>query len=145
MPESIKDKMDKAFGIKSKNTLVLTIEDEFKKIDVVRELRDLGKSYRNKNVNDLDAKKTIEMMLSCATKDQLEEIYLKIIWNNQTMDERERGITGHSNRMGFNKIDAPFATSIVKQIESSHSLSIKQIEATKKMLVKYWAQMLDVY
>lgn len=145
MTESIKSKMDKHFGIKSKNTLALAIEDEIKKIDVMRELRDLGKAYRAGHINDETAKRTIEMMLSCATREQLEGVYLKIIWNKQTRDERERGATGHSNRMGFNRIDAQFASSLMKQVDNGYSLTIKQISAAKKMLGKYWRQYLDEY
>jgi len=146
---SIKEQMDRAFKIRndtvSENRLALAIAEELKKVDVMRELRELGQAYRDGHISDKIAKETIEMMLSFATSEQLEGVYLRIIWQNQTKDERKSGATGHSNKIGLNIIDAPFISSLVKQIENGHSLSVKQVEALKKALRKYWKQMLEIY
>ncbi len=139
----IKEQMDKAFGIRSDNALTLSVEDELKNIDIKRELRDLGKDYREGHINDKIAKGNIEMMIMGANREQLEGVWLKIIWDNQTKDEKERGVTGHRNKIGLNRVDAPFVSSLMKQIKTGHSLTVKQVETIKKVLCKYWKQYLD--
>lgn len=142
---SIKEQMNKAFGVNNKNTLTLSVEDELKNINMMRELRDLGKNYRERHVNDLDAKKLIETMIMGSTAVQLEEIFLRQIWNRQMSDEQREGNTKYRNGIGFSGVDAKIASSIVQQINNGYSLSVKQTNVVRKILLKYWKQYLDTY
>jgi len=77
---------------------------------------------------------------------------LEVLLERQTADEREAGQTNHLNGRGFNGRDANFGTSLAKQIiawntgESKYSypLSLKQLEAARRMVYKYAGQLTNI-
>jgi hypothetical protein len=69
---------------------------------------------------------------------------LKALYARQTSEEQSTGTTSEDNHMGFNGVDAPFASSLVSQLEAGRFLSEKQMAALKKMLMKYAGQLLQI-
>ncbi len=147
MTESIKSMMDKAFGLKNDNSLndnslVLSLEQEMKNVNIIREIELLRDSYIKKEISGLEAKTVIGTMIMTCSREQIERVFLKWIWDRQMTSEQIEKSTKHKNKIGFNRIDARFASSLVEQIKTRH-LTVRQIEVAKKMLVKYWKQYLD--
>lgn len=66
---------------------------------------------------------------------------LKHLYACQTEDEKSAEYTKHRNGRGFNGRDSNFLTSVCKQLISKGSLSQKQKEVCRRMLVKYNKQL----
>lgn len=74
---------------------------------------------------------------------------IEILFDRQTTDEQTTGHTKHENGRGFNGRDSEILTSFYLQIEkrkrynNPYLLSDRQIEISRKMLPKYWRQVLE--
>jgi len=68
--------------------------------------------------------------------------FLNVVDRNQTEDERQAGQTTESNGLGFNSTDAPFGTSLARQLRTNGRLTDKQMTALIKMIRKYSRQIL---
>lgn len=66
---------------------------------------------------------------------------LKVVYNNQTLDEKKSEFTSHDNGVGFNSTDSKFFTQLAKKANKGYSLSPKQMACVFKKMPKYWAQM----
>ena len=67
-----------------------------------------------------------------------------VIWNLQTADEQANHTTSNSNGVGFSYRDADFGSSLAEKIQKGYSMSDKQISAGRRMVKKYWRQLIDV-
>jgi hypothetical protein len=88
------------------------------------------------------------------TKDKIQELLetndtmvvrsvLKL-YEFQTLDEQDLGTASKRNGMGFNRIDAEFLSSIAEWILSGKKLSYKQLTLSRKMILKYSAQLAKI-
>jgi hypothetical protein len=59
------------------------------------------------------------------------------IYAFQTPDEQAMEGTAYDNNRGFNGVDAPFLSSLAKQIQEGRNLSQKQMEMARKAMKKY--------
>lgn len=67
------------------------------------------------------------------------------LYARQTDAERSTAHTSVENGIGFNKIDAPFLTSIAKALPRYNMhMTPRQLATARKMLPKYWRQLLQV-
>lgn len=66
------------------------------------------------------------------------------LYERQTEDEKAEGSAKVYNRMGFNKFDAAFMTSLAEQLLADKFLSAKQLGAAQKVLKKYAGQLLRI-
>jgi len=63
----------------------------------------------------------------------------------QTADEQSGEHTNVHNKVGFNQVDAPFLTSIAKALPRyDNHMTPRQLAAARKMLVKYWRQLVGI-
>ena len=69
---------------------------------------------------------------------------LVAIFQLQTQNEQYSDSTSELNGVGFNGLDAKFGCSLAKQILSQRSLSLKQIEAGRKLILKYAGQLMRI-
>ena len=69
---------------------------------------------------------------------------LKIIYDNQTADEKCDAATKHYNNIGFTGADAEFLTSLAQQYERKGDLSDKQMALLYKKMPKYAGQLLKM-
>lgn len=69
---------------------------------------------------------------------------IKVLYARQTADEQSIGETRVQNGRGFNSRDANFLTSIAKALPRyNDNMTDKQLRAARKMLPKYWRQLLE--
>jgi len=66
---------------------------------------------------------------------------LVVIYEFQTEDEKATASTSHANGMGFSGGDAEFGTSLAEKVLKGWSLSEKQLNAGRRMVKKYWRQL----
>lgn len=64
------------------------------------------------------------------------------IYEYQTADEKQEGVTAYHNGVGFTSNDADILTSFSKQVLSHRILSQKQVAVVRKLIGKYSAQLL---
>lgn len=89
----------------------------------------------------LEAKKAkIQHLL--ATNDRAVEVALTRLLARQTSDERYSHTTVHANSRGFNARDAEFGTSLAEWINKGYSLSSRQMVYGRRMVMKYWRQLI---
>ena len=69
---------------------------------------------------------------------------LKVIYDNQTADEKRDATTKHYNNIGFTGADAEFLTSLAQQYERKGDLSEKQMNILYKKMPKYAGQLLKM-
>lgn len=69
---------------------------------------------------------------------------LVAIFNKQTADEQDSGVTCHENGMGFTGADAEFMTSLANQYLVCGSLSKRQTEVVRKRMLKYAGQLAKI-
>ena len=67
-----------------------------------------------------------------------------LIYDSQTLDEKESESTIYHNKIGFSSFDAKFGTSLAKQIEGGAYLTKRQSDAARNMLVKYENQLVNI-
>lgn len=72
------------------------------------------------------------------------ELAVMAIFNRQTADEQVTNGTRHNNSMGFNGLDAEFGSSLAKSIVNYGKLSTKQAQYARKIIGKYWSQLIEV-
>ena len=78
------------------------------------------------------------------TNDRAVEKALVVLYHRQTASEKaSNGITIESNGRGFNGRDGEFGSSLAKNVEKGWSLSVKQLFYGRKMVKKYWRQLLE--
>ncbi len=66
---------------------------------------------------------------------------LLAIYDRQTEDEKSSEITKHENSIGFNGVDANILTAFAKHYKEHGWLSKKQIDLTRKKMLKYSSQL----
>lgn len=69
---------------------------------------------------------------------------LKVIYDNQTADEKHDASTKHYNKIGFTGFDAEILTSFAQQYEHKGDLSDKQMALLYKKMPKYAGQLLKM-
>lgn len=69
---------------------------------------------------------------------------LKVIYDNQTADEKRDSDTKHNNNIGFTSSDALFLSSLAQQYERKGDLSDKQMAILYKKMPKYAGQLLKM-
>jgi len=67
-----------------------------------------------------------------------------ILYGFQTEEEQQSEDTIEMNGQGFNGRDGQILTSFGKQLTMGRHLSVKQLDICKKLLPKYWGQILNV-
>lgn len=82
----------------------------------------------------------IQGMIANASGLELELIWIPKIMAKQTHDEKVRESTIEYNEVGLNAYDAKFVTSLYNHVTAGAHLTIKQAEAARKVLSKYWKQ-----
>ena len=83
-------------------------------------------------------KDSVHLML---TIDIQVEGALRMLSSFQTPDEKASAESRHHNGVGFSKWDARFGSSLVEQIERGMHLTRKQLDAARRMLIKYEGQL----
>ena len=66
------------------------------------------------------------------------------LYEYQTDDEQNNGTSSKNNGYGFNKFDAEFLSSIAQWILSGKKLTQKQLETSRKRLLKYSEQLAKI-
>ncbi len=64
-----------------------------------------------------------------------------VLAGEQTSDEIKGKHTWHDNKVGFNKMDAEFGTSLAERLAKGKSLTEKQAKAARRMVIKYRVQL----
>lgn len=65
------------------------------------------------------------------------------IYQRQTADEQSAHTTMHHNGVGFGAMDATFLSDIARKAQK-YQLSERQIAAVRKLIRKYWRQLLEI-
>lgn len=82
----------------------------------------------------------VKEMIKVASPIEFEIVWIPRIMENQTEDERASMTTTESNGKGLNAFDAKTITAYFKKIKSGRHLTPKQVEITRKKLMKYSSQ-----
>ena len=69
---------------------------------------------------------------------------LLAIYAGQTQEEKTYGMTKEDNGIGFNALDAEILTAFALQYKQFRRLSPRQIELTRKKLMKYAGQLAKI-
>jgi hypothetical protein len=72
------------------------------------------------------------------------ELAIVAIYNRQTADEQATRSTNQNNSRGFNGLDAEFGTSLAQAVIKYGSLSPRQAPHARKIVGKYWQQLIEV-
>ena len=86
----------------------------------------------------------VKVMIKKASVLELEIVYLPLIMERQTWEEKAQEATKENNGVGLNGVDAKFVTSVFKQVRAEKHLSFKQAASLRKVLVKYAGQYVDI-
>lgn len=78
------------------------------------------------------------------TNDKMVERSVLKLYDYQTKEEQYDKNTTEENGVGFNSFDASFLTSIAEQLKRKIHLTRKQIEITRKKLIKYSGQLTKI-
>jgi len=78
-----------------------------------------------------------------ANEDKMAIKALLMVFNHQTSDEQSTDRTRYQNNVGFTAFDAEFLTKLAKQYQEKNWLSVKQLAILKKIMPKYWKQVID--
>ncbi|RWB95603.1 MAG: hypothetical protein EOQ56_28050 [Mesorhizobium sp.] len=82
-------------------------------------------------------KETIQELIR--TNDKAVAKAILALYARQTESERSTEHTQVENGMGFNRLDAPFLTSIAKALPRyGNHMTPRQLEKARPMLLKYW-------
>lgn len=65
-----------------------------------------------------------------------------VVYNNQTYEEKQSGITISENNTGFSKIDCVFLTHIAHKIKRKENLTSNEFYKTRAKMKKYWKQLM---
>jgi transposase-like protein len=69
---------------------------------------------------------------------------IQTLYARQTADERASSATKHSNGIGFTGTDARFLSSVAQALpQYNNKMTAKQLEVARRMLPKYWRQLLE--
>ncbi len=66
------------------------------------------------------------------------------IWEQQTYSEQSSGEALIVDGVGFNKMDAPLMGAFADQLIHNRSLSEKQKVVARKVMPKYWKQLMNI-
>lgn len=69
---------------------------------------------------------------------------LLAVYERQTADEQNSEYSKYNNKVGFSSADSTFLTSIAKQALDRRRLSEKQVEITRKLMLKYSGQLAKI-
>jgi hypothetical protein len=72
------------------------------------------------------------------------ELALLAIYNRQTLQEQNAHTTVEDNGIGFTGTDGEFGTSLAKAIIKYGKLTPRQAEFARKIIGKYWRQLIEV-
>lgn len=72
------------------------------------------------------------------------ELAILAIYRRQTAQEQNADCTVEQNGVGFSGTDAEFGSSLAKGIEKYGHLTAKQAVYARKIIGKYWAQLVEV-
>jgi hypothetical protein len=104
----------------------------------------MAKEKKEKFVSINGVQWTPEMVKEkIAKSDKAVKAALLRLYSWQTEEEKVVEGTKVNNGLGFNGTDAPFLTSLAKQLEEKGWLSAKQITIARKKLSKYSRQIFD--
>ena len=67
------------------------------------------------------------------------------VWFRQTDTEKSMRDTKDLNGVGFTGVDAPFMSALAEQFVQRGCLSTKQMVIVHKRMIKYAAQLLDIF
>ena len=67
-----------------------------------------------------------------------------LIYNNQTFEEKVRGMTIESNKSGFGIVDADEMGKIAKKIKSGQPLTKGELAKSRNKMQKYWKQLMII-
>ena len=87
-------------------------------------------------------KKELQSLLLVSDK-ALEKSIIRI-YERQTYTEQEAGQAIIEDGVGFNKFDASLMSSFAKQLNDGWHLSDKQKEIARKVMPKYWRQLMNI-
>jgi hypothetical protein len=88
-------------------------------------------------------KESIQQLIK--TNDAAVSKAILALYARQTAAERSSEHTQVENGIGFNRIDAPFLTSIAKALPRwNNHMTPRQIAKARPMLLKYWRQLLEI-
>ena len=85
-------------------------------------------------------KESVQELLE--TNDRAVMRALIVVYENQTDDEQRIQETKYRNNVGFTGVDANFGSSLAEQVIKRNSLSPKQMKCARKMVKKYWRQLI---
>lgn len=78
------------------------------------------------------------------TSDNMVKRSIVQIFNKQTECEQSTDATKENNGVGFNGFDAQFGSSIAKKIIAGWDLTPKQMNFSRKMIMKYSKQLTNI-
>ncbi len=67
-----------------------------------------------------------------------------VIYESQTLEERQQRVTKEENKKGFGAYDAEFLTSIAEQIKGGYPLTEAQKAIARNKMVHYWKQLMVI-
>lgn len=94
------------------------------------------------NLTQSQWKKELQSLLLVSDK-ALEKAIVRI-WEQQTYTEQTTGQALLEDGVGFNKFDASLMSDFAKQLISGTSLSNKQKGIARKIMPKYWKQLMRI-
>lgn len=69
---------------------------------------------------------------------------LVAIYNRQTDDEKNDGLTKHENGIGFNGVDSAILSDMARQYVERKFLTNRQIVIVRKKMLKYAGQLANI-
>lgn len=67
-----------------------------------------------------------------------------VLFEYQTADEKQSLQTVHTNKVGFNGMDAAFLSDLAKRLKSGRHLTNDQLSAAQRMIGKYASQLIRI-
>lgn len=90
-----------------------------------------------------EKEKVVKKVIECNDRAALGA--LLVVYNNQTSTEKAFGSSIDHNGIGFNRYDDEVLSKIAKKVKERKTLSKYEIKITKKLIGKYWRQVLRNY
>lgn len=78
------------------------------------------------------------------TNDRALKRAIVLIYNNQTLEEKDWGVSIDRNNTGFDKIDAYEMGRIARKIENSKPLTKGELAKSRNKMRKYWKQLMII-
>lgn len=67
-----------------------------------------------------------------------------LIYDNQTLEEKDKGESIEDNRIGFSKIDAKEMGDIARKIKANKALTKGELAKSRNKMQKYWKQLMII-